>query len=206
MKPPLPPSHRRFPSVDNITSGTENVLTESVDDRNRIASPLILSPNPILEVSDLGVSQKTDYLDEDSNDSSIAGETLITKVLSLSDVDWKQVCADKTYVPREEDVGCLLRVTVSAHAVSDNSLLTQPFTLVTESVLANPKPPPKRPFIMIPGALSGASSTVIARFRVLSYNVLSELYATKQVSCKITIPVVINRTRLRHTRIATLGV
>ena len=50
----------------------------------------------------------------------------------------------------------------------------------TESVLEAPKPPPKRSPIAILGA-SAASST-ISRFRVITYNILSELYATKQVS------------------------
>lgn len=96
-------------------------------------------------------------------------------------VSWTELCSDKVYVPSEQDVGYVLKLEVSAYAISDNSLLSGPAIVYTEPVLAAPKPPNKRQLLTIPGASTGTSNA-ISRFRVVSYNILSELYATKQVS------------------------
>lgn len=75
-------------------------------------------------------------------------------------------------------------VEVTAHSVNDNTILAGPVSIVTEPVLSAPKAPPKRPLITIPGALVG-SPAPLARFRIVSYNILSELYATKQVCSRM---------------------
>ena len=91
------------------------------------------------------------------------------------------ICHEKLYVPTQDDIGCLLRVEVKALATSDGTVLAGPVVVVTEPVLSAPRAPPKRPLLTIAGSTSGGG----ARFRVLSYNILAELYATKQV-CTLT--------------------
>lgn len=91
--------------------------------------------------------------------------------------DWVTICHEKLYIPTQDDIGCLLRVEVKALAISDGTVLAGPVVVVTEPVLSAPHAPPKRPLMTIAGSTSGGG----ARFRVLSYNILAELYATKQV-------------------------
>jgi CCR4-NOT transcription complex subunit 6 len=84
---------------------------------------------------------------------------------------------DRTYTPTSQDVGCCLRVEVTAQSTLDDSILAGPVTAFSEPVLSAPKPPPKRPLITVPGSVSFSG----VRFRVVTYNVLAEMYATKQV-------------------------
>ncbi len=91
--------------------------------------------------------------------------------------EWVTVCYDKSYTPTAEDVGCILRIEVKSVAISDGTVLAGPVVVITEPVLSAPRAPPKRPLLTVAGSTSGGG----ARFRVLSYNILAELYATKQV-------------------------
>ena len=91
--------------------------------------------------------------------------------------EWPIVCTDKSYTHTREDVGCILRIEVRAISTTDNSLLAGPIDIVTEPVLLSPRPPPKRALTTTSGSTAGGG----ARFRVISYNILADLYATKQV-------------------------
>ncbi len=93
--------------------------------------------------------------------------------------EWVSIFGDKTYVPTSEDVGCRLRIQVSALSVADNSVLAGPIEIFSEPVLSSPTAPPKRNLLTIPGAGAGNLASAV-RFRVVSYNVLAEIYATKQ--------------------------
>ena len=83
-------------------------------------------------------------------------------------------------------------------STADGSILAGPTTLFTEPVLSSPVKPPKRALQTIPGSGSGISGAV--RFRIVTYNILAELYATKQVrivsSSLITMIIVKNMNRL----------
>ena len=121
-------------------------------------------------------------LDDDkllSNDDSfpipISSSAVVTDDVALK--DWTVVCTEKAYIPTRDDIGCILRIEVKAIANSDGQVLAGPIVVVTEPVLSAPKPPPKRGLVTITGSTSGGGT----RFRVVSYNVLAELYATKQV-------------------------
>jgi hypothetical protein len=109
-------------------------------------------------------------------------EDSIAPVIAAGDGEesWVDVCADKVYVPQADDVGCILRIEVFAVSAVDGSIFSGPMVVYSDHVLAAPRPPPKRNLIAIPGALSGLSNSI--RFRVISYNILAELYATKNVS------------------------
>lgn len=99
------------------------------------------------------------------------------------DYDWTFLSESPTYTPTAMDVGCILRVEVLALATSsaeDNSVLCGPFNHYTEGVLAAPKAPPSRP--LVSGNKSILSSNSHVQFKLVSYNILAELYATKSVS------------------------
>jgi hypothetical protein len=100
---------------------------------------------------------------------------------SFSDYDGHNampIFNERTYTPTIEDVGCCLRVEVSALSTIDQSVLAGPVVTFSEPVLSAPKAPPKRPLITVPGSVAFSG----VRFRVLTYNVLAEMYATKQVT------------------------
>jgi len=106
-------------------------------------------------------------------------ETVEAFPINTSAMDWTQICSEKEYTPTELDVGCRLKIEVTAYSAADNSVLAGPVVIYTEPVLSTPTPPPKRRLIAIPGAVTGVAGAT--RFRIISYNILAELYATKQV-------------------------
>lgn len=94
--------------------------------------------------------------------------------------NWVKVHDDKVYTPTASDVGFRLRIDITAFAVADNSLIAGPIALYTEPVLAAPRKSAfKRILQPIPHERTSISGSV--RFRIVSYNVLAEKYATKQV-------------------------
>ncbi len=92
---------------------------------------------------------------------------------------WPIVYREKTYLPISKDIGCRLRIDIYAMSTQDGSILAGPVMFFTEPVLSSPVKPPKRKLAAIPG--SGAGIAAAVRFRVVSYNVLAEMYATRQV-------------------------
>lgn len=99
--------------------------------------------------------------------------------------NWVKVHDDKVYTPTAADIGFRLRIDITAFAVADNSVIAGPIALYTEPVLAAPRKSAfKRILQPIPHERTAISGSV--RFRIVSYNVLAEKYATKQV-CSLTI-------------------
>jgi CCR4-NOT transcription complex subunit 6 len=100
---------------------------------------------------------------------------------SESAEQWETVSTDATYIPFPEDTGCILQLTVTAMSQATDAILHGPVTICTEPVLAAPRMSTKRQFVSVPlqqGQQPVSPGTI--KFRVLSYNVLAELYATKQ--------------------------
>eukprot|EP00940_MAST-03C_sp_MAST-3C-sp2_P001335 g1335.t1 len=89
--------------------------------------------------------------------------------------EWQLVSASKTYVPSRDDVGHTLKVDCTAVSVDGDKVLCSNST-TTEVVLPVPDPPPPRQTIRHPQPLRGTSS-----IRIVSYNVLAEIYANKQM-------------------------
>uniref|UniRef100_A0A7S2RJ55 Endonuclease/exonuclease/phosphatase domain-containing protein n=1 Tax=Rhizochromulina marina TaxID=1034831 RepID=A0A7S2RJ55_9STRA len=87
---------------------------------------------------------------------------------------WVEVCTNKVFNPSPKDVGRRFRLECTA-VRRDGSPLFGPRSIRIEPVLAAPPPPPRRRLIASPNASSGGGH----RFRVVSYNVLAEIYATQ---------------------------
>jgi CCR4-NOT transcription complex subunit 6 len=93
--------------------------------------------------------------------------------------DWVPVGEEKIYTPTSADIGYRLRIDISAYSVADNTLVAGPIALHTEPVLAAPRKSAfKRVLQTIPHERTVTSGSV--RFRIVSYNILAEKYATKQ--------------------------
>lgn len=92
------------------------------------------------------------------------------------DGEWEEVCSERVFRPGPDDVGCCMRIECTAINL-DGSVLFGPVTIRTEPVLASPPPPPRRPLVTVKDAGAGGGF----RFRILTYNLLAEIYATQQM-------------------------
>ncbi len=117
-----------------------------------------------------------DYDGDDGNNDSTPASSIMD---TFNNSEWTKIGDAKTYTPVAEDVGSRLRIEVTALSTADNSVMAGPVAVLTEPVLSQPGRPPKRSLQTIPGSGTGIAGAV--RFRVVSYNILAELYATKQV-------------------------
>lgn len=94
--------------------------------------------------------------------------------------NWVKVHDDKIYTPTAADIGYRLRIDITAYTIADNTVVAGPVALYTEPVLAAPR---KSTFKRLLQTNQHERTTISGsvRFRIISYNVLAEKYATKQV-------------------------
>mmetsp|Transcript_8011 Transcript_8011/g.11950 ORF Transcript_8011/g.11950 Transcript_8011/m.11950 type:complete len:628 (-) Transcript_8011:201-2084(-) len=95
-----------------------------------------------------------------------------------ADGQWEEIFSEQTYIPTAEDVGKVLRIECRAVG-KDCETLAGPVVVYTECVLSAPRLPPRRALHAVPNAGASLSSQSQVRFRVVSYNILAEIYATK---------------------------
>lgn len=91
--------------------------------------------------------------------------------------DWMEVSRDQLYMPGPDDIGRKLKLEAAAYSLDTGELLMSR-VVKTDVVLARAPDPRKRNLIMAKGA--SASANAGPRFRVATYNVLAEIYATGQ--------------------------
>lgn len=89
--------------------------------------------------------------------------------------EWVEVSRDQLFIPGPEDVGKKLKLEAAAYSTETGELLMHR-VVKTDLVLARSPDPAKRTFI---SAKSGPSNGG-ARFRMATYNILAEIYATQQ--------------------------
>ena len=96
--------------------------------------------------------------------------------------DWVEICGGAVYTPQPQDVGCVLKIQCAAVSQHDSKdVFAGPVTIYSAVVLSTPSRPPSRPMrVCNPGGWPPGVSTS-GNFRVLSYNILAEVYATRQV-------------------------
>ena len=89
--------------------------------------------------------------------------------------EWIEISRDQLYIPGQEDIGRKLKLEAASYSTETGELLMHR-VVKTDLVLARAPDPPKRPVVTAkPGPTGGG-----ARFRIASYNVLAEIYATQQ--------------------------
>ncbi len=100
-----------------------------------------------------------------------------------SEDDWELVSGGSVYTPVTADVGRTLKVECCAVSLSNScEIIAGPETVYTAVVLDRPEPPPARIRRSVNSTGFGPGVSLAGKFRVMSYNILSEVYATKQVS------------------------
>lgn len=89
--------------------------------------------------------------------------------------EWIEISRDSVYLPCGDDVGRKLKVECASFSESGELLMHR--VVSTELVLQRSPDPAKRNLVTVKGAGSGGGG---ARFRIVTYNVLAEIYATLQ--------------------------
>jgi CCR4-NOT transcription complex subunit 6 len=98
-----------------------------------------------------------------------------TKIGDYGEDGWTEISRDQVYVPVQEDVGHKLKIEASAYSLETGELLMSR-VVKTDVVLSRAPDPASRSLISASAANKGSGP----RFRVVTYNVLAEIYATQQ--------------------------
>lgn len=130
-----------------------------------------------------------DYVDETLQD----GGSVADKHYTGSPDDWIEICSDNVYIPTKSDVGRVLKIQCSAVSQSRDTasrldILAGPVTTYSAVVLTAPVCPPTRPTRACSPVSAGGEWPSTTSFRVLSYNILAEVYATRQVGVYVCPP------------------
>ena len=88
--------------------------------------------------------------------------------------EWIEISRDQLYVPNADDVGRKLKVEAAAYSLDSGELLMHR-VVKTDLVLSRTPDPEKRNLVTAKPAGGGG-----ARFRIVTYNILAEIYATQQ--------------------------
>ena len=89
--------------------------------------------------------------------------------------EWKEICRDPIYVPGTDDIGRKLKLECAAYSTETGELLMHR-VIKTDLVLSRAPDPAKRNLVTMKGGGGGGGAT----FRIVTYNVLAEIYATQQ--------------------------
>lgn len=89
--------------------------------------------------------------------------------------EWVEISREQVYVPGPDDVGRKLKLEAAAYSTETGELLMHR-VVKTDLVLCRAPNPPKRNLVTSKTGTGGGG----ARFRIISYNVLAEIYATQQ--------------------------
>jgi CCR4-NOT transcription complex subunit 6 len=92
-----------------------------------------------------------------------------------SEDDWQEVGSERTYCPQPSDIGRCLKLEIRV-LNPDGSLFFGPRLTETEPVLSAPPPPPQRPLMQVKNLAAAAGGL---KFRIATYNILAEIYATQ---------------------------
>ncbi|KAL7472882.1 hypothetical protein ACHAXS_013264 [Conticribra weissflogii] len=88
--------------------------------------------------------------------------------------EWVEISRDQIYIPNADDVGRKLKVEAAAYSLESGELLMHR-VVKTDLVLSRTPDPEKRALVTSKPVGGGG-----ARFRIVTYNILAEIYATQQ--------------------------
>jgi CCR4-NOT transcription complex subunit 6 len=91
--------------------------------------------------------------------------------------EWVEISRDQVYIPTELDVGHKLQIEASSYSIESGELLMSR-VVKTDVVLGRAPQPTTRKIVTASNANKVASNG--PRFRIATYNILAELYATQQ--------------------------
>ena len=103
-----------------------------------------ITPTPVIADETAAGNHKQSSSNTNSNTSNNKQNTISNQNYTPIPEGWINISTSKEYIPTSSDVGCRLRIEVSAVAVADGEVLSGPIAIFTEPVLQAPSAPPKR--------------------------------------------------------------
>lgn len=121
-------------------------------------------------------ASSSDPLTGDGDDETPPPPPLDYLTADTSEDDWTEVSTERSYCPQVSDIGRCLKLEVRV-LNPDGSLFFGPRLTETEPVLSAPPPTPQRPLLQVKNFAAAGG----LKFRIATYNVLAEIYATQQM-------------------------
>lgn len=110
----------------------------------------------------------------------VAGMGGASMGMGYASEEWMEVSRDQIYIPGTDDIGRKLKLEAAAYSCESGELLMHR-VVKTDLVLSRAPDPVKRNLVTAKTNPAGAGAqSGGARFRVVTYNVLAEIYATQQ--------------------------
>lgn len=157
------PLHKRLTSSDDDEDSSNGSTSSSFGNSNTIQASTPLHGMPT--TTPKSYSRSTSYNDYGSvymEESNLVEE-------------WIEIGGDQVYCPTAEDVGRKLKLEATAYSIETGELLMHR-VIKTDIVLSRAPDPAKRN--LVTAKTSGPRGG--ERFRIVTYNVLAEIYATQQ--------------------------
>jgi len=126
-------------------------------------------------LTEIPLSNGDDYM---ASKAYIEGQEINSVIIRDSIENWETIFYDRVYTPTADDVGRCLSIECNVINESGETL-AKPVIIFTEPVLARPSLTTKR--ALVPLNVGNINTNGGLRLRVLSYNILAEVYATRQV-------------------------
>ena len=89
--------------------------------------------------------------------------------------EWQELSRDQIYIPSADDIGRKLKLEATAYSTETGEMLMRR-VVKTDIVLSRAPDPIKRNLVTTKSGGTGGG----ARFRIVTYNILAEIYATQQ--------------------------
>mmetsp|Transcript_27964 Transcript_27964/g.46262 ORF Transcript_27964/g.46262 Transcript_27964/m.46262 type:complete len:638 (-) Transcript_27964:244-2157(-) len=168
------PVRKRTNSMDSIEDDMRSVGSSGSSDRINGTK----SPGSYTDAGNPGTPRG--YLGSYSNNNHYGGVPgsagPFNNGNNIREEEWIEVSRDQLYIPGHDDIGRKLKLEAAAYSVETGELLMHR-VVKTDLVLARAPDPMKRTLVT---NKSGGGAGGGARFRIASYNVLAEIYATQQ--------------------------
>ncbi|CAM9565135.1 unnamed protein product [Heterosigma akashiwo] len=141
--------------------------------------PATISQEDLVEEVEKNVELEEEGVEDNEPSARERDDVKNFGINAEEDEEWVEISDGPTalYTPTAADVGHCLRLECRAFKTATDELLCPPRVITTEPVLSAPPIPPKRALVAVKGAGGGGG----LRFRVVTYNILAEIYATQQM-------------------------
>mmetsp|Transcript_2444 Transcript_2444/g.3467 ORF Transcript_2444/g.3467 Transcript_2444/m.3467 type:complete len:622 (+) Transcript_2444:235-2100(+) len=138
-----------------------------------------ISQEDLVEEVEKKVELEAEGVEDDDDEDGDHNDIRNFGINIEEDEEWVEITNGSValYTPTKTDVGHCLRLECRAFSTATDKMLCPPRIITTEPVLSAPPIPPKRALVAVKGAGGGGG----LRFRVVTYNILAEIYATQQM-------------------------
>lgn len=174
------PLRKRTGSMDSMDDDLRSVGSVGSSDRVGSSNGGSKSPANLSETSGGSGQQQAPgtprgYMGGYHHNNGIPGSANAYKNMN-GEEEWLEISRDHLYIPGPDDVGRKLKLEAAAYSTETGELLMHR-VIKTDIVLSRAPDPLKRSLVT---AKNGAGAGAGARFRIVTYNVLAEIYATQQ--------------------------